>query len=111
MEDSNRSKHGAQASHVGQLFFDASLVQQVESHYPYSSNTQPSILNQEDAVIIAEAKTSDPMVQYMLLGDKLEDGIFAWITIGIDPAVSHYVESAATWYGSFGRQWKKLWWR
>jgi len=111
LADSDHLKHGAQASHVGQLFFDALLIEQVESHYPYASNTQPSILNKEDAVILAEAGTSDPIVQYMLIGDKLEDGIFAWITIGIDPDVSHYVESAATWYGSFGRQWKKLWWR
>lgn len=111
LADSDLSKTGAHASHVGQLFFDASLIRQVELHYPYASNTQPSILNEEDAVILAEAGTSDPIVQYMLIGDKLEDGIFAWITIGINPAVSYYVESAATWYGSFGRQWKKLWLR
>lgn len=113
LADSDRSGHGAQASHVGQLFFDASLIQRVESHYPYISNTQARILNKEDAVILAEAEaeTSDAIVQYMLMGEKLEDGIFAWITISIDPEVDHYVQSAATWYGSFGRQWKKLWWR
>jgi len=26
LEDSDHSKHGAQASHVGQLFFDTSLI-------------------------------------------------------------------------------------
>ncbi|KAF5016673.1 hypothetical protein F66182_11574 [Fusarium sp. NRRL 66182] len=54
-------KHGARVSHVGQLFFDASLIRQVEMHYPYLHNVQPSIFNGEDRVLIEESKVSDPV--------------------------------------------------
>lgn len=95
--------------HVGQLFFDTSLVTQVETLHPYNTNKQPLILMEEDAVLIHEATNSDPLVQYVLLGDSVSDGVFAWITLGLDPDVNLEVKSSATWYSGFGKQWQKLW--
>jgi len=44
----------------------------------------------------------DPVMEYALLGDGVEDGILAWITVGIDVSADHSVSSAATWTGHGG---------
>lgn len=41
------------------------------------------------------------MPSYVLLGDDITDGIFAWITVGIDPTISKTV-SAAAYYDASG---------
>jgi hypothetical protein len=87
-----------QASHVGQLFFDQDLIAQADTIEPYSSNTQEVTLNSDDSILSEEADSTDPFVEYILLGDSLEDGILAWISIGIDPTESSDITSAATYY-------------
>ncbi len=83
------------ASHVGQVFFDQDLITQVEATSPYSENTQTLTLNSEDSILASEAESVDPFVEYILLGDKIEDGILAWISIGIDPTASSEITAAA----------------
>lgn len=48
-----------------------------------------------------EAATSDPVLEYVLLGDTVADGIFGWISFGIDPSLSKNVSAAAS-YGEDG---------
>lgn len=86
------------ASHVGQLFFDQELLSLVEASLPYSSNTQAVTTNEEDSILGQEADGMDPFLQYILLGDSIEDGILAWISIGIDSTTNSAVNSAATIY-------------
>ena len=43
------------ASHVGQLFFDQDLISQVESTFPYNTNTQSVTANDADSILIEEA--------------------------------------------------------
>lgn len=38
----------------------------------------------------------DPFPEYIYLGDSVEDGILAWISIGIDTTAAHDVSVAAT---------------
>ena len=90
------------ASHVGQLFFDQSLISLVDTAFPYNDNTQELTLNADDSILGEEADTVDPFVQYTMMGDEIEDGIFAWITIGIDPTADSEVSSAATIYEEGG---------
>ena len=91
-----------QATHVGQLFFDQSLIAQVEALEPYASNTQDLTTNADDDILSTEADGLDPFVEYIMIGDTLEEGILAWISIGIDPSSSSSVLSAATIYESGG---------
>lgn len=44
----------------------------------------------------------DPFIQYVLIGDDIEDGIMAWISLGIDPTADSEVSSAGTHYESGG---------
>lgn len=99
---SSNTSASVHASHVGQLFFDQDLIAQADTIYPYSDNTQEVTLNSDDDILASEADTTDPFVEYILLGDKLEDGILAWISVGIDPTQSKEVSNAATIYADGG---------
>lgn len=85
----------AHSSHVGQLFFDQDLISAVEETSPYSTNTQDLTTNSEDSILSEEADTIDPFMEYVYLGDDVSDGIFAWITVGIDPTEDSDVTPAA----------------
>lgn len=93
----NNTYSGGSVSHVGQLFFDQSLIAEVEATSPYSTNTQRLTENSGDSIFGQEvASDYDPIFQYVLLGDSVSDGIYAWISIGIDTTQSVSVSAAAT---------------
>lgn len=83
------------AVHVGQLFFDQSLLEEVEATYPYYTNTQNLTTNAEDYILAEEAATEDPMVEYVLLGSDIRDGILSWATVAINTTDSITVNDAA----------------
>lgn len=87
---------GGTTAHVGQLFFDQSLITKVEATSPYSSNTQQLTTNARDSIFLQEAATSDPVVEYSLLGSSVTDGLFGWVAFGIDTSVSKTPRPAAT---------------
>ncbi|PKS06061.1 hypothetical protein jhhlp_007895 [Lomentospora prolificans] len=81
----NGTLYSTQATHVGQMFFDQSLIEQVETVAPYNTNTQQLTLNSEDSILSEEAATGvDPLMSYVLLGDSIEDGLLAWLAFGVD---------------------------
>ncbi|KAL1642796.1 hypothetical protein SLS58_005301 [Diplodia intermedia] len=92
---------GGSTSHVGQLFFDQDLLYEVETFEPYSTNTQEWTLNDEDSILSGEADDIDPVVEYVLLGDSVADGIFSWITVGID-STANYTVTPAAYYSAEG---------
>ncbi|KAL4771478.1 Intradiol ring-cleavage dioxygenase [Aspergillus nidulans var. acristatus] len=87
----NNTLTGGYVPHIGQLFFDQDLISAVEATYPYNTNTVAITENANDHVVIVETEDSDsdPFFQYALLGDSIEDGIFAWVTLGVNSSVSH----------------------
>lgn len=88
--------------HVGQAFFDQELLTSVEATSAYAANTQTLMLNSEDGILAEEAATSDPFVQYVLLGDSIEDGLLGWLSFGIDAKLSKSVDAAVTLYKEGG---------
>lgn len=87
----NNTLTGGHVSHVGQLFFDQDLISMVEATYPYNTSTVDITKNIDDHVVQVETadSTSDPFFEYALLGDSIEDGIFGWVTLGINTTASH----------------------
>lgn len=85
---------GTTAAHVGQLFFDQDLISQVEATSAYSSNTQALTTNAEDMILSQEAANIDPFLEYVLLGNSIEDGVFAWIAMGVNASASNTVQAA-----------------
>ncbi|BCR84776.1 intradiol ring-cleavage dioxygenase [Aspergillus chevalieri] len=100
----NNTIAGGHVSHIGQLFFDQDLISKVEATYPYNTNTVEITQNAEDHVVQDETEdsNSDPVFEYALLGDKLQDGIFAWITMGINVSATYDTSNAATLTSSGG---------
>ncbi|KAK2755445.1 putative extracellular dioxygenase [Colletotrichum kahawae] len=92
-------------NHVGQLFFDQSLISEVEAVTPYSTNQQELTLNSADDIAFGEATDDyDPFVQYVLLGDDISQGVLAWITVGINTTAdySSSASAAAHYYAGGG---------
>lgn len=99
----NSTYIGGTVSHTGQLFFDQDLITQVEATKPYIYNEQILTSNADDHVVNFETTdtTSDPFNEYSFLGDDVEDGIFAWMRVGVDLSVQETVVPAAV-YGENG---------
>ena len=97
----NTISGGERAAHVGQLFFHQDLLSSVTALQPYASNSQAVTMNKDDNIMGQEAANVDPVVEYVLLGDTLADGIFAWISVGINASASASVQPAVV-YGANG---------
>ncbi|KAL4948391.1 Intradiol ring-cleavage dioxygenase [Aspergillus filifer] len=89
--------YDTRASHVGQIFFDQDLITEVEKNAPYSTNIQTLFNNSDDSILETEAETTDPFVEYVLLGDSVSDGIFAWISLGINGTRDEYNSPEGYW--------------
>ena len=89
------------ASHVGQTFFDQSLITAVEKVSPYSTNKQQLTTNAADGIMSQESGTEgvDPVMEYTLLGSTVADGLYAWIAFGIDTTKSQAINPAVYLYG------------
>lgn len=92
------------ASHVGQAFFDQSLISAVEETAPYSTNTQDLTTNSDDSILSEETATDgvDPFHEYTLLGETISDGLFAWLAFGINTTQTQSITPAAFYYESGG---------
>lgn len=88
--------------HVGQMFFDQALVDHADDFYPYTLNPYAIKQNADDWVLAAEAGATDPIAWYVYVGDSLDDGIVAWITLGINGSAAYDVQYAASWTADGG---------
>ncbi|KAG1700759.1 hypothetical protein DVH05_011618 [Phytophthora capsici] len=99
----NNTYAGGVGVHVGQIFFDQDLIAKVEATGVYATNTQELTLNADDMIYNQSAATGfDPIMEYTLLGDTVGDGIFAWISVGVDMTVTKSVSAASTITASGG---------
>lgn len=92
------------SSHVGQAFFDQDLIYEADTISPYSENTQEITTNEDDSILSEEVATDgvDPIFEYTYLGDSLADGLFGWISFGIDTSEVQSVKAAAYYYAEGG---------
>ncbi|KAK5659526.1 hypothetical protein OQA88_728 [Cercophora sp. LCS_1] len=92
----NETFTGGTARHIGQMYFDDALREEVEALEPYSLNSQDVTTNAEDMLAPDEATEEyDPFLKWVMLGDSLEDGLLMWITIGLDQAADYSENVAA----------------
>ena len=87
----NNTLTSGYASHIGQLFWDQDLITKVEATSPYNTNTVAITKNADDRVIRDEVSNtdSDPFLSYVYLGEDVSDGLFGWVTIGINTSASY----------------------
>ncbi|KAJ7480669.1 Intradiol ring-cleavage dioxygenase [Mycena latifolia] len=91
----NGTLTSSRITHVGQFFMDQSLISEVETTSAYSVNTQSLTTNAEDSILSDEAGTIDPFLEYVLLGDSMEDGLLMWGAMGIDTSAEYTTTAAA----------------
>ncbi len=67
---------------------------------PYAGNTQALTTNAADGMMAQEAATEgvDPVMEYTLLGNSVEDRLFEWIAFGVDKTQAAAVEPAVYLY-------------
>jgi hypothetical protein len=58
--------------------------------------------NADDQIFDEEAASSDPVVEYSLLGDDVSAGIFGWVAFGIDLTNEGTITAAASLYSEGG---------
>ncbi|KAJ5643505.1 uncharacterized protein N7484_006012 [Penicillium longicatenatum] len=82
---------GGTVAHIGQLFWGQDLVYEIERTYPYYTNTVPITPNSRDRLFLDEVEgtTSDPVFNYVKLGEDVQDGIFAWISVAVNLSASY----------------------
>lgn len=82
---------GGTVAHIGQLFWDQDLIDEVERTYPYYTNKVPITPNSRDRLFLDEVEgtTSDPVFNYVKLGDDVQDGIFVWISVAVNLSASY----------------------
>ena len=72
----NNTISGGHVAHVGQLYFDQDLVDEIEKLAPYNTNSQLQTTNKQDFIFSGASYGGwDPVLEYALLGDSLQDGI------------------------------------
>jgi hypothetical protein len=92
----NGTYTGGTVSHVGQLFFDQDLITEVNLLSPYVENQIAIVENVDDRVVATEViNDADPFFEYVLLGDTVADGLFLWITMGVDTSASYSYSAAS----------------
>ncbi|KAF8471107.1 Intradiol ring-cleavage dioxygenase [Kalaharituber pfeilii] len=83
-----------QTSHIGQLFFPESVIEQIETLEPYTSNTNTRVTNAEDGYYNEEAGTgyeADMDIHFIDENDWTK-GVAATMVVGIDTAANHSLE-------------------
>ncbi|KAG7375722.1 hypothetical protein PHYPSEUDO_015459 [Phytophthora pseudosyringae] len=99
----NGTYSGGRVSHVGQLFFDQSLITEVQATGAYAENSNPVTTNDDDSIALQSAADDfDPFVQYAQLGSSIEDGLLSWISVGVAMTNGNSVSVAGTYTGSGG---------
>lgn len=90
MPNGTISVWNAPVSHIGQVFWPESIRSAVEELYPYNTNEQGVTSNADDMWSILQADASyDPFPQFVYLSDDLQDGLFAWIQIGVNASADY----------------------
>ncbi|OWZ00321.1 hypothetical protein PHMEG_00028516 [Phytophthora megakarya] len=105
-QDNNTYAHGS-VVHVGELFFDQDLINEVVFTASYANNTHTLTLNKVDEGLSeAAASGFDPIMEYALLGDSVEGGVFAWISVGVDLTATKNVTTAGAFTANGGVQYR-----
>ncbi|KAI9664687.1 MAG: hypothetical protein M1821_006134 [Bathelium mastoideum] len=95
--EANGTYSSGNIAHVGQIFYDESLISAVEALYPYNTNKQNVTTNDEDMFAPEQADNNyDPFPEYAYLGDTVSDGLLMWISVGINMSASYNVSVGAT---------------
>jgi hypothetical protein len=73
---------GGEIIHTGQLFFDQDINTEIQATSPYTENTTPETLLENDG-IYDDGGASSGLLTLTALGDSVSDGYKATLTVGV----------------------------
>lgn len=82
------------------MFFDQNLLTEVNTLEPYVQTESSDLTeNASDSIFSQASAIDDPVLEYVYIGDDLNDGLLMWIQIGINTSetisVSYYISFAS----------------
>lgn len=86
------------------VYFDQDLIFKVEGNSVYKENKNQLTLNKDDEFLADGAKVGDPIMQYVQLGEGIQDGLLAWISFGVNKTLGREIDVAATLTDKHKRQ-------
>lgn len=95
----NNTLSGGDVNHIGQLFFNQTLLDEVALLEPYVSNQQSQTENEDDSIYQEENNNGyDALMKMEYLGSDISDGLLGYITIGVNTTANYddQVKAAAT---------------
>lgn len=85
------------AAYVGQMYFEQKLIDSVRTRQPYKSNPNKLTPNSHDRILQQDLRQGgNPIMQHKMVGNKLEDGLIAWLSYGVNPEKRSKVNPIAT---------------
>ncbi|EDN02828.1 predicted protein [Histoplasma mississippiense (nom. inval.)] len=82
----NDTISGGTISHVGQLYFDQSVLKTVEDTAPYTANRQRWTQNDRDGLFRLGFRGGDnPIIESQMVGRSIKDGLWGTIDVGVNP--------------------------
>ncbi|KAI5842231.1 Intradiol ring-cleavage dioxygenase [Tricharina praecox] len=89
-----RIYQGGHVTHIGQLFFPESLLTQIDQRLPYTKNKlKERVRNDDDFIYHQENTGYNAVSEIQMLGDEMEDGILASISVGINLKASYNISN------------------
>lgn len=99
----NNTIQGGTISHVGQFYIEQNFLGQVEKTAPYNTNKQAITTNAQDALFnMGKQGGDDPTLKISLIGNKIEDGLYATIDVGVNPKAKQNPQPVNMWTPSGG---------
>lgn len=93
------SYNAASVQHIGQLFFNETLINSVYELDPYSAHldTLNRTINSEDSVYsVANGDGYSAEISVSLLGASISDGLVGYITVGVNSSAAALAVSGNT---------------
>ncbi|CAE6509387.1 unnamed protein product [Rhizoctonia solani] len=84
--------------HIGQMFFAEELSDKVLATPAYQNSTQVRLENYRDSILaVQNSQGHNAFVDPVLMGDSVEAGVLAYITIGVDTNFETGIYTNNTW--------------
>ncbi|RPA75064.1 aromatic compound dioxygenase [Ascobolus immersus RN42] len=77
---------GGTVSHIGQIFFPESTLEEIDTADVYKTNRVTRLKNANDGIFSQQNSGYNALSTVVKLGSKLSDGLVASITVGLNPS-------------------------
>lgn len=90
VQTNNNTLNIGGTDHIGQIYFEDSLVDEISELYPYTKDTNPRTTNEEDMFFPQQNSSGyDAIIEIEYLGTNISDGLIGYMSIAVDLTANH----------------------